>query len=264
MDRLATEPGDRFRSALAVAALHAVIGYALLRGLGVSVEPALREAQQLIEVTLDSPPPQIPAPNDTEDRAVAKPKDAEGAASPASLKNTPTEVVVPPPEILLPPLPSIVVAPIAGQGMIAAAGAAVMAAPGTGAGGIGTGLGSGLNGQGTGGGGGGRGVRARLIKGGIYPEDYPRRAVERGAQGTTYLRFIVQPNGRVRDCVVTRSSGHRDLDTATCPLLERRLRYRPARDAAGRLISETIRGQQEWLLGPEPPVKDYEGEQPSD
>ncbi len=132
--------------------------------------------------------------------------------------------------------------------------------PGTGAGGIGTGLGSGLYGNGTGGGGGGRGVAARFLSGGIAPRDYPRRAVERRAQGTTYLRFTILPNGRVRDCVVTRSSGHRDLDAATCPLLERSLRYRPARDATGRPVPETIRGQQDWELGPEPPVREYDGE----
>ena len=261
MDRLAAEPGDRLKSALAVAAIHALIGYALLRGLGVSIQPALDDAQQLIAVTLDPPPPQIPAPPDTEqERAVAKPKDAEGAASPANRKDTPTEVVVPPPEIRLPPPPSIPVAPIAGQGSAAAAGAAVLPGPGTGAGGIGTGLGSGLYGSGTGGGGGGRGIGARFLSGGIDPRDYPRRAVERRAQGTTYLRFTVLPNGRVRDCVVTRSSGHRDLDAATCPLLERSLRYRPARDATGRPVAETIRGQQDWELGPERPVREYDGE----
>lgn len=261
MNRIAAEPGDRLKSALAVAAIHAAIGYALLRGLGVTIEPAVQDVQQLVAVTLDPPPPpQTPAPPDTEKQAVARPKDAEGAASPANRKDTPTEVVAPPPEIRLPPPPSIPVAPIAGQGSAAAAGAAPLPGPGTGAGGVGTGLGSGRFGNGTGGGGGGRGVAARLISGGIYPQDYPRRAVERRAQGTTYLRFTILPNGRVRDCIVTRSSGHRDLDAATCPLLERRLRYRPARDASGRPVAETIRGQQDWELGPEPPVREYEGE----
>ena len=33
---------------------------------------------------------------------------------------------------------------------------------------------------------------------------------------------------------------HRDLDAATCPLLERSLRYRPAQDATGRPVAETI------------------------
>ena len=84
MYRLSAEPGDRLKSAAAVAAIHVSIGYALLRGLGVSVEPALSDAQQLIAVTLDPPPPQIPAPPDTEqEREVARPRDPAGAASPA-------------------------------------------------------------------------------------------------------------------------------------------------------------------------------------
>ena len=259
MDRLAAEPGDRVKSALAVALVHALVAFVLLRGLGVSVSPALSGAQQLIEIGLEPPPPPAtPAPPDTEKQTVAKPKDAEGAASPANRKDTPTEIVAPPPRIPIPP--PIPAAPIAGQGVAAAAGAAVFPGPGTGAGGIGNGLGSGLYGNGTGGGGGGRGVSARFLRGGIGPEDYPRRAVERRAQGTTYIRFVVRPDGRVRDCVVTRSSGHRDLDAATCPLLERSLRYRAARDATGRPVAETIRGQQDWRLGPEPPVREYEGE----
>lgn len=262
MHRLSAEPGDRLKSALAVAAIHALIGYALLRGLGVSIPPAQDEGQQLIAVTLDDPPPPaIPAPPDTEqERAVARPRNAEGAASPANRKDTPTELVVPPPEIRLPPPPSIATAPVAGQGSAAAAGAADVPGPGTGAGGTGTGLGSGRFGDGTGGGGGGRGVPARFLRGGIDPRDYPRSAIARRAQGTTYLRFTIMPDGRVRHCVVTRSSGHRDLDAATCPLLERSLRYRPARDASGRPVPETIRGQQDWELGPEPPVREYDGE----
>lgn len=261
MYRPEARPSDRLKSGLAVAAIHALLGYALLHGLGAPLQRSLPNVPRLIRVTLDElPPPQTPAPSDTEDRTLAKPKNPEGAASPANRKNTPTEIVVPPPEVQLPPPQTIQAAPIASVGTAAAAGAAVLPGPGTGAGGVGTGLGSGQYGNGTGGGGGGRGTRARLISGGIDPEDYPQRAYERRAQGTTFLRFIVLPNGRVRSCVVTRSSGHRDLDAATCPLLERRLRYRPARDAAGRPITEVINGRQEWLLGPEPPVREYEGE----
>lgn len=251
MYRSDASPSDRLKSGLAVAAIHALLVYALLHGLGAPLQRSLPDVPRLIRITLDEPPPpQTPAPADTEDRALAKPKNPEGAASPANRRNTPTEVVVPPPEVQLPPPQTIQAAPIASVGTAAAAGAAVLPGPGTGAGGVGTGLGSGQ----------GRGTRARLISGGIDPEDYPQRAFDRRAQGTTFLRFIVLPNGRVRSCVVTRSSGHRDLDAATCPLLERRLRYRPARDAAGRPISEVITGRQEWLLGPEPPVQEYEGE----
>jgi len=262
MYRLSAEPRERVTSALAVAAIHALLAYALLRGLGVSIEPAVRDAQQMIEVALDlPPPPATPASPDTRKNAVARPKDAEGAASPANRKDTPTEIVAPQPVIILPPPPPpLPAAPVAGLGNAPAAGAAILPGPGTGAGGIGTGLGSGLNGNGTGGAGGGRGIRARLIRGGIDPQDYPQSAVDRRAQGVTYIAFTVLPNGRVRKCSVTRSSGHRDLDAATCPLLERRLRYRPARDAAGRPVAEAIRGQQDWRLGPEPPVREYDAE----
>jgi len=261
MHRLSAEPGDRLKSALGVAAIHALLAYALLRGLGVSIEPALDDAQQLIAVTLDPPaPPQTPAPADTERNKVARPKDPEGSASPANRKDTPTQVVAPPPEIRLPTPPTIVAAPIAGQGRAETAGAAVLPGPGTGAGGIGTGLGSGRYGSGTGGGGGGQGVRARFISGGIDPQDKPRRAVERDAQGTTFVRFTILPTGSVRNCVVTRSSGHRDLDVATCALLERRLRYHPARDASGRPVAETNHGSQFWGVRPRPPVREYDGE----
>ena len=63
-----------------------------------------------------------------------------------------------------------------------------------------------------------------------------------------HLRFIVGTNGRVTDCAVTRSSGNAELDTATCRLIKRRLRYRPARDAQGRPIPAAIVGKQEWTV----------------
>jgi len=262
MVRLEADARERLTSGLAVAGLHVLLAYVLLHSFGVAIERGEPESTQLIRITLDERPPQTPAPPDTQQqqRKVARPKDPEGAASPANRKNTPTEIVVPPPRLPLPVSQPIPAAPIAGSGTAAAAGAAVLPGPGTGAGGIGNGLGSGRFGNGTGGGGGGMAVRARLLRGGIAPKDYPEGAVRRRAQGTTYIRFVVRPDGRVQNCVVTRSSGHRDLDAATCRLLERNLRYRAARDASGRPIAEVVQGRQDWELGPEPPVREYEGD----
>ncbi|QIK79376.1 energy transducer TonB [Sphingomonas piscis] len=262
MVRLNADPGDRLKSGIAVAAVHLVLGLVLLRSFGFTVPTKATDETQLIRIDLDDPPPPpTPAPPGTErqPREVARPKNPEGAASPANRKNDPAAVVAPIPVIPL-PVPQVPTAPIAGSGSAPAAGAAVLAGPGTGAGGVGTGLGSGRFGNGTGGGGGGLGVHAKLLRGGIGPNDYPRRAVQRRAQGTTYIRFTVWPDGRVRNCVVTRTSGHRDLDVATCRLLERNLRFRPARDAAGRPVAEVVRGQQDWELGPEPPAREYDGE----
>ena len=90
-------------------------------------------------------------------------------------------------------------------------------------------------------------THARWISGSIRDSDYPRGAYEVGAGGTVYLRFVVAPNGRVSECRVTRSSGRADLDATTCRLIQKRFRYRPARDARGRPIADVIRGEHLWI-----------------
>lgn len=250
------ENRDRLRSAGAVGLLHAALGYLLLTGLGFAPSRAVPEALKLLNLTEEPPPPPAePARPSVEPKTrKARPKDPEGAASPPNKKNTPTEIMAPPPEIRLPVPPPIPVAPAPGQGSAAAAGAATVPGPGTGAGGLGTGLGSGRFGTGTGGGGGGgRPTRARWISGSIRGSDYPDSAYRSRIGGTVHLRFTVAPSGRVSDCAVTRSSGSRELDSVTCRLIMARFRYRPARNAEGRPIAETIAGEHVWEVAPPPP-----------
>jgi protein TonB len=252
------ENRDRIRSAGAVGLLHALIGYVLLTGLGYGPSRAVPDALKLLNLTEEPPPPPParPARPDVEPKPrKARPKNAEGAASPANLRNTPTEIMAPPPEIRLPVPPPIPVAPAPGQGSAPAAGAANVPGPGTGSGGIGNGLGSGRFGNGTGGGGGGgRPARARWLSGSIRGSDYPDAAYRAHLGGIVHLRFTVAPSGRVSDCAVTRSSGSRELDAVTCRLIVQRFRYRPARNAEGRPIAETIAGEHVWEVAPEPPV----------
>jgi len=265
------EPGaprrrERIGSAAAVAILHALLGYAFLTGLGVVPLPSLPEDLKLFNPTAEPPPPpeaKAARPQREKVRRKPKPKDPEGSASPANLRDTPTEIVAPPPEIRLPVPPPIAAAPVAGTGGAPAAGAAPVPGPGTGAGGVGNGLGSGLSGNGTGGGGGGGGLARppRLISGHIDNDDYPRRAFEARVTGTVFVRFVVQPDGRVSDCRIRRSSGSAELDGTTCRLIERRLRYRPALDASGRPVAATVMGEQAWEMGPEPPPRDVEPEE---
>ncbi|HYD38320.1 MAG TPA: energy transducer TonB, partial [Allosphingosinicella sp.] len=66
------------------------------------------------------------------------------------------------------------------------------------------------------------------------------------------------PSGRVSDCKVTRSSGSPALDSVTCRLIVARFRYRPARDAEGRPIAETISGEHVWEVAPQPPDTWYD------
>ena len=251
MLRVHPEHRDRLKSAAGVGLLHALIGYLLLTGLGYGPSRALPQAMKLFNIAEPPPPPPArPARPDIEKKTrKAKPKNAEGAASPANLRNTPTQIVAPPPEIRLPVPPPIPAAPAAGQGSAMAAGAANIPGPGTGSGGIGNGLGSGRfgNGTGGGGGGGGRGTRARWLSGSIDASDYPDGAYRARRGGTVHLRFTVAPSGRVSDCAVTRSSGNPRVDVATCRLIEQRFRYRPAADSSGIPLATVVSTVFTWI-----------------
>jgi protein TonB len=67
-----------------------------------------------------------------------------------------------------------------------------------------------------------------------------------------HLRFVVGTSGRVTGCTVTRSSGNAELDSTTCRLIMRRLRYRPATNAEGRPIPATVVGKHEWIADRRP------------
>ncbi len=245
MVRTAFQPSnrDRIKSGIAVAAVHALLGYALFAGLDVHTRGELIDSLTLVALPVapvpPPPPENIPAPNQT--------PEPEGAASPPNLRATPTQIVVPPPVIQIPVVQPIPAAPIASTGSASSAGAADIRGPGTGSGGRGIGLGSGESGTGTGGGGSG-GSPARWLRGSIGDEDYPSREFDAGIGGTVHFRFVVGVNGRVTDCRLTRSSGSVALDATTCRLIMKRFRYRPARSAQGRPIPSVTPGEHDWRV----------------
>ena len=252
MYRARSGPGDRLGSAALVVAIHAALGWALVSSFGVRIAPRAEEALKLFTLSDEPPPPPpiVPPPPEPAPVKTDKPRDAEGAAAPPALRDTPTEVAAPKAKLPLPPpLPA---APVAGQGSAPAAGAAPVPGPGTGRGGTSTGLGSGLSGSGTGGGGAGSlASPPRMIAGSIGDSDYPPAALVVRAQGTTRFAFTVRADGSIADCRITRSSSNRALDEATCRLALRRFRFRPALDPAGRPVAAVENGEQEWQLGPE-------------
>ena len=67
----------------------------------------------------------------------------------------------------------------------------------------------------------------------VTDNDYPSGALRRGEQGVTGFSLTIGPDGRVRDCVVTRSSGSAELDRATCAKVSARARFSPAKDGSG-------------------------------
>lgn len=230
---------DRIKSAIAVAAFHAVLGYAFVAGLGIDVVAQAGQTMKLFDVTEPPPPPperMVP------DR---RPSEApEGEASPQNLRSKATPVVAPKPEVPLQVPPPITAAPTPAQGAERSTGAAPVPGPGTGAGGVGTGTGSGGHGEGTGG---GLRQRARLIEGELSRRDYPRAARRAGIGGRVVVRIDVGTNGRVANCSIVQSSGSADLDETSCRLIQRRYRYEPARDAAGRPAPDVIREGHVWF-----------------
>ena len=78
--------------------------------------------------------------------------------------------------------------------------------------------------------------------------DYPARALREDREGVTRFRVTIGPDGRITGCSVTGSSGHGDLDDATCSLITRRGRFNPAKDGEGQPTSDTWGSQVRWQI----------------
>ena len=213
-------PTDRAKAIVFVVAVHVALGALMLSGN--PPLPVVNESGRTTLIDVELPPPPPPPPPDA-GRARAK----EGAAG---RKAEPSPVVAPRPKM---PAPSpVAAAPVAGAGAAASAGAA-KAGSGPGAGGSGSG-------RGGGGSGGGIGTEARLISGGLVPRDYRRLPAFNAPSGQARLAIMVGTDGRVTSCRVNDSSGHPELDSSLCAILQPRMRWIPARDTGGTPISVRV------------------------
>jgi protein TonB len=233
---------ERLGAALLTALIVAALGYALVLGLAFGgAGPAAQEALSTFQLAAAPPPPErtIPPP-----RKIAR---ASGRAAPPNLRSKATEVTAPVPVIQIAPPPPILVAPLPGVGVQATSGASDRAGPGTGAGGIGDGTGAGGDGDGD-----GSGFERvpRLISGRIRGSDIPDAILDIGFRGVVGVRYRVETDGRVTGCTVARSSGNPLMDQATCRAIEKRFRYDPWRDVAGRPVRSTVLRDQQWDIDP--------------
>jgi protein TonB len=207
--------GNKVTALIIVAIIHVLVGYALVTGL--AYEAAQKVIQKVTtvdikeEVKKEEPPP-----------------------PPKKVEVKPPPVVVPPPKIVVnpapatietvreipPPTPQIIIAPPAPAPPPppapprAATKAAPRGNPGTWA----------------------------------TPNDYPSRALREERTGTTTFRVTVGTDGRVVDCQVTGSSGHPDLDQATCANVQRRARFKPATDTEGNPVQDTYSNRVRWVI----------------
>jgi periplasmic protein TonB len=78
--------------------------------------------------------------------------------------------------------------------------------------------------------------------------DYPSRALSQEREGTTTFRVTVGADGKVTDCSVTGSSGHGDLDAATCSNVKRRARFDPALSNDGSPTTGSYSNRVTWRI----------------
>ena len=225
------EGPDQAKAITAVVAVHLALAFVILTGLNVrSVSQAV---QRLKTFNLEQPPlPPPPPPQPRPHEAMKRP---EGAAA---KKAEPSPVVAPPPRIPVPsPLPAT---KIAGTG----------SAPSSGAANAGNGTGAGGSGNGPGGGGSGdtsRFTPAQLVRN-LSRGDYRSLTQGRMSAGRAMVSLRVEPDGTPSNCRVVRSSGDAGIDRSLCPLIEARLRFRPALDDQGRPIPYQLQYVATWRL----------------
>lgn len=240
MSAVQTSTHDRIRSAVATIAIQAILGYALVTGLAMSLPHRSDDSLKTFRV---APPPSPP------ERSIPPPERSrrpESAASPPNLRAKATEIVAPVPVINIMQPPTVVVAINSAAGTGPASGVADVPGPGTGSGGAGDGTGDG--GVGTGDGNGGDETPPRWRRGDLSDADFPASVLATDFHGTVSVRYVVTTNGRATRCSVTRSSGNVDVDTTTCRLIEKRFRFDPSRDARGRPVPVMIVENHSWDL----------------
>jgi periplasmic protein TonB len=207
---------NRLVSIIIVILLHAFLGYALVTGLAYDAVIAIKEKMTVVDVKEEEPPEEEEPPPEPE-KQIEPP-----VVSPPPLVKT----VTPPPTVrtVSDPPPSAPIVPTAAPPAPAAPPPPPPVAK-----------------------------RPNPVPKGnpsnwANTNDYPSRALQQEREGTTGFRVTVGPNGRVTDCQISSSSGHPDLDQATCTNVTRRARFDPALDGSGNPTTGTYSNRVRWQI----------------
>lgn len=210
-----TMSGNRITALIIVLIIHLVVGYGLVTGL--AYEAAKQVIQKVTtvdikeEVKEEAPPPPPPKTDLPPPPIVAPPPKVNLAPAPPTV----TTVSEPPP--VLPP-PVVVVPPPVSAPPPPPRITPKTASP--------------------------RGNPASWAT----SNDYPSRALREEREGVSGFRVTVGPDGRVTDCEITSSSGHADLDAATCDNIRRRARFNPATDGEGQPTTGSYSSRVRWVI----------------
>ncbi len=210
--------GSKIVAIAIVALIHAALGYAFVTGLAFQYVKKVSEKLNTFDVEEPPPPPPDeppPPPPDvpmTPPPVVAPPPIVTTPAPPVTIATVPT----PPPTFA----PTVIAAPPAPPAPPPPAPPTVSKAAGA------------------------KGNPADWIT----TDDYPPSSIRAEEEGTTVIKWTINTEGRVENCVTTQSSGSNALDQAACRALSRRARYTPAKDAAGNPMATTQTRRVVWRL----------------
>lgn len=82
----------------------------------------------------------------------------------------------------------------------------------------------------------------------VTRDDYPARAIREEWTGVTRFRLDIGADGRVTGCTVTAGSGHEELDRVACTRVGARARFEPAMDENGAKVVGTYAGAIRWEI----------------
>lgn len=204
-----TMSGNKVVALIIVALIHVVVGYALVTGLAYSAAKKVIQKVTTVNIEEEVKEPEEPPPPPKKQEVappppVAPPVKIDVAVTPPQIQTTTTP---PPPAPIVPiALPPAPVPPPPPPPKPATP----RNNPGTWA----------------------------------TPNDYPSRALREERTGTTTFRVTIDGDGRVANCQIVGSSGHADLDEATCKNVSRRARFRKPSDGYGSVYTNRVR----WVI----------------
>lgn len=206
--------GNRIVVMIVVAALHILLGYGLITGL--AFEAVKEVAKRVTTIDIEEPPEQeVEPPPPPPERAevppppVAPPPPIDLNPAPPKIETVREAPPPPPAPVLAPPAP-----PPPPPPRFQPVSAQPRGNPGNWA----------------------------------TSDDYPSRALREDREGVTRFSVTVGTGGRVESCQVTGSSGHGDLDEATCRLVTRRGRFQAAKDGDGQPTTGTWSSSVRWQI----------------
>ncbi len=82
----------------------------------------------------------------------------------------------------------------------------------------------------------------------VSTDDYRSNWIRQELTGKARFRLEIAADGRVANCTITGSSGHPELDAATCALVSKRAKFQPARGHEGQPVAGSYSNAIDWQL----------------